>query len=417
MLASTRHLALTFPALALASLGGVAFAQSAPIGAQAPSRMAVRVDAPVLVVDQAGSGHYLGIDQALQSAQEDTLILVRSGTYAAPLQIDTQGITLQADEGATVEVQQRLTIRQIDPGRSVVISGLTLMGGLTIEDCAGNIRVDRCTAPEPIQPVGPPPGTSYWEWSNCGIGLSAHTIRNSDAVTLVDSVFHGARGLAFTWDGSPGHHALMVESSTVALYGCFLFGGDGADATSPGHFPVTAGAGGDGLRVLGAGSTVRTCDLSAIGGMGGTFTPGGNGSFGVTLGCDGIPVRTDAGSTAEACPVDDLTFTIAPIARGGTFPMYTIEAPAGTAVFLMIASEQDWRAFGPESGILHLAAPTMVVPLGTMPSGGVLTRPFPARAARYALGHVRTELQVFATIGGVDRYSDPRTLVVVDPSL
>jgi len=73
--------------------------------------------------------------------------------------------------------------------------------------------------------------------------------------------------------------------------------------------------------------------------------------------------------------------------------------------------------FPAESGLLHLAAPTQVVALGMMPSSGLLQRPLPIPAPVWNAGHRWLEVQVYASIGGVDRYSEPRRIVVVDPSL
>lgn len=408
--------ALVRSALLLLGVPSLAFAQTVrqlPPAADAPP--AVPANDAVLVVDATGAGDFLEVSDAIAAALPRTLVLVRAGTYTAPVAIRGVGLTLQADAGAAVTLTEGLVVEDVAAGHGVVVAGMTLAGGFTIDGCEGTVRLDRCTTP-PSGPIAPPPpGTTYWNWPNCGFGLSYQCVRDSEAVTIVDCEFHGADGVSMFPDGAPGHHGLQVELSTVALYHTILRGGEGYPATSTGHYPVASGAGGDGLRVRGADSVVRHCGLDAVGGLGGTHT--GTGTFAVTFGCDGIAIRSHSLSTVDACVTDDLLFDVDPIVRDGELSWYTIEAPPQAPVYLMLAARSDWRTFAPASGILHLGSRAKVVPLGVMPASGTLHRPLPTAGPASILGHVRVELQVYARVQGIDRYSEPRTIVVVDPGL
>ncbi|MFT5731896.1 MAG: hypothetical protein ACJAZN_002766 [Planctomycetota bacterium] len=76
--------------------------------------------------------------------------------------------------------------------------------------------------------IGPPPNVGFTSYPNCGIGLSRHEIRSSQAVSFVDCMLWGRDGLQPGFcDGVPGEHALVVEDSRVTLYGSDLHGGDG----------------------------------------------------------------------------------------------------------------------------------------------------------------------------------------------
>ncbi|MEM8709551.1 MAG: hypothetical protein AAGG01_01250, partial [Planctomycetota bacterium] len=102
------------------------------------------------------------------------------------------------------------------------------------------------------------------------------------------------------------------------------------------------------------------------------------------------------------------------LARPGAPVMYTLSAPAGSEIYLMLAPRRAWREFIPAEGLLHLSSQLQLVPLGVMDAGGTLTRPFLAATPGWALGYTSIELQAFARVNGQDRYSEPRTLQVTD---
>ena len=71
------------------------------------------------------------------------------------------------------------------------------------------------------------------------------------------------------FDGEPGEHGLLVDDSSVLLFDCTLRGGEGGEAQwGFGHGSVVGGAGGDGLRLVGAGTIATHEGLVLVAGMG-----------------------------------------------------------------------------------------------------------------------------------------------------
>ncbi len=362
------------------------------------------------VVDPAGGGDFQEIAQAAAVAPSGSSIRVLPGTYTAPIVIRNKTIQLIADEAGQTICTQQLRILNVDTEDQVLVSGLDLELGFEIGDCAGQVTLQDCITQDQMTPI--PDGPIDWtQFPICGIGGTRHLVRDCDAVTVIGCAFEGAPGRQVFVDGMPGHHGLVIENSTAALYGCELTGGEGAAATSPGHFPANSGAGGDGLQVRGASSTVHYTRLDAIGGLGGTFTPGGNGDFGVTFGCDGDPVRVTGGVATESTH-PNLAFGAPTSVQAGSLGTYSIVGTPGAPVYLSIARSNEWTAFGPSQGILHLPAHARMFPVGILPPSGALSRPFPVPAPSGAGLAIRLELQLHAVIGGVDVWSEPRSVLV-----
>lgn len=368
-------------------------------------------EATYFVVDASGNGDFQEIGQAAAVAPSGSIIKVLPGFYTAPIVIRNKTIQLIADESAQPICLHQVRILDVAAGDQVVVSGLDFQLGFLIEDCAGQVTLQDCTSLNPMTPIPAPP--FFWDqFPLCGIGESRHTIRNCAAVTLTGCAFEGAPGRQqSSMDGMPGHHGLLVEDSTAAIYGCQLTGGAGAAATSSGHFPVASGAGGDGLQVKGATSHVSYARLTGIGGLGGTFTPGGNGSFGVNFGCDGASVRVTGGVAEEATHAD-LSLTAPTEVVAGNLGTYTIVGPPGAPVYLSFARSNDWTAFGPAQGLLHVPQRSRTFPVGVLPPSGLLARPFPVPTPVGASLAIRLELQLHAVVGGTMIWSEPRTVLV-----
>lgn len=377
----------------------------------------------VWVVDAAGSGDFSEIADALPATGEGWVLLVRPGVYDAPVVLDNQGMTIVPDGTGAVVLTQQVQVRNLGFGRDLILSGLELQQGFLIEDCNGLVRMQDCITPPPADYVMAPAGTQYWEWPGCGFGVSRHTITSSRAVTLVDCEFHAAHGepagpnFSNGWDGSPGHHALLVEDSSVALYDCMLVGGDGGPALASGHFPVAAGAGGDGLHLEDDEAWARITRGQASGGAGGTFVPGGNGSFGVMFGCDGEGVRGSVSENMQLTTHPDLTLEVPAVLRGGVAQTLSVEGPAGAGLFLVTSNEPFWRPLHRTVGILHLQVPLGFTNLGSLPASGVLDLPFSDAGPALQDEFVSLQLQVFAVQNGSRFLSQPRRVVVVDPGL
>ena len=379
-------------------------------------------DDTVWVIDAAGGGDFTEIADAMPQTGEGWVLLVRPGTYDAPVTIANQGLTILADGTGPVVLTEPLTVRDLGFQRDVILSGLELREGFLAEDCHGLVRFQGCTTPPPTAPVPPPPNTQYWQWSDCGIGLSKQTVSGCRGVTFVDCELHGARGEdagegANTWDGAPGQHGLHVIDSDVVLYDCVLVGGRGGDALASGHFSVHAGAGGDGLHIDDPNAWARVCRLQASGQSGGGFLPSGNGSFGVVFGCDGADVRSATPTNVEVATHADLSLEAPPILIGATPAPLVVEGTPGAGVFLVSSNEPFWRPLHRTVGVLHLAHPLQFTSLGVIPSSGVLATTIEDPGPAAIDGFVSLQLQVFAAETGSRYLSQPRRVVVLHPGL
>lgn len=398
----------------------LAVAPSAPV---TPAPLAAGADLDqVWVVDANGGGDFTDIQSAVQVTFQGWTILVRPGTYSGDVTLFNHSMTIVAEVPGTVVLEDKFTITGLGATRDLILSGLVLEEGFEVADCTGLVRMENCSTPFPVDGVEDFT-TSYHQWPDCGIGKSKHVVRNSKAVTFVGCEFFGARGWNADeasqggWDGAPGHHGLLVEDAKVALYDCNLIGGPGGYAISSGHFPVAAGAGGDGVRLLGDSSSARVVGGAQIGGTGGTWLPGGNGSFGVMLGCDGTSVREDAGSSWDTPTHPNLDLAVDPVLRGGVSSTMTITGPAGVPTFLVTSNEPHWRLLPGHIGALHLLNPLTITPLGQIPAGGELNYSFTDPGPPQANEFVSYQFQVFAVENGQRFLSNPKRAVVVDSSL
>ncbi|MFT7676969.1 MAG: hypothetical protein ACI8QC_000946 [Planctomycetota bacterium] len=373
------------------------------------------------VIDPNGAGDFLEIADALPVTGEGWTLLVKPGDYVLPVIIANQGMTIVADIPGTVTLSERVEIKNLGLQRDVILSGLELLEGFEATDCNGLVRLQDCVAPKPVEDALPPDGVSFDQWATCGVSSSNQIVSNCRAVVFVDCLFAGADGLdatSQTFDGYPGDHGLLVEDSSVALYGCTLAGGEGGSAFSSGHFPVVAGAGGDGLRVRGQSSVAHLTDLLSSGGAGGSWDPAsGNGSFGVTIGCDGSPTASDVAGVFRTSSHPDLRFTIQDVARGTTPATLSVQGTPGTPVILLSSASAFWRPLPTSIGILHLRNPLTLTSLGTIPGSGVLTTSFAHPGPNTTNGMLSYHLQVFGVENGARFLSEPRRMVVVHPSL
>lgn len=372
----------------------------------------------VWVVDPAGTGDFLEIADALLHTGEGWTLVVKPGIYLQPVVIANQGLTIVTDGPGLYALAEPLVVRDLGLTRDVIVSGLQLWGGFRVEDCNGIVQFQDCETVPLASGALPPTGTMYFEWPACGIGLSNAMVQDSNAVTFKDCTLAGSNGIdMFGYDGTPGEHGLFVENSHVALYDCTVTGGEGGSALSPGHFPVASGAGGDGIRVLGQTASVHMCDTSLAAGLGGTFLPGGNGSFGVTFGCDGQVVNADNLASMQQCAHPALSFHTNALVRGGSQETFTVNGPSGALVYLIRSNEPFWRQLPANVGLLHLQSPLNLTLLGTIPVSGTLQSTWWHPGPTSINSMVSLQYQVFAAHQGTRFLSGPRRTVVVNASL
>ena len=247
----------------------------------------------ILRVEPTGAGGaYLDIQAAIDAASPGDLVLVETGTYPG-FSVSGKGLTVAADSGAVVEVDDFSGIGSVPFGSEVVLSGMTItfepalfqmfpFDALAIGNCQGHVLLQDMTI------VGEP---------------QAVRVFDSESVAFVNC------DLTSVNDGGAG---IFIQDSHVFLHDSRIQAGVGSAGTP---FGGSGFEGGAGIDVL-AGSTALVVGCDVTGGMGGPPYP-----FHPTAGAaDGGPAVRAGGLPGEVPPVlaYDSTFTGGPGGVDGT---------------------------------------------------------------------------------------------------
>lgn len=364
--------------------------------------------ADVHVVDSGGTGEFLSVADAVAQASDGDVVLIRPGAYAGPVTIDGLALHLVADATGSVSISEPLEVRDTMPGQSVVLSGIELLDGFYFHDCDGPIQVQDCTAPRNTMGLAPTSGIGWGSFPLCGIGESTQRVIDCRSAIFTACAFDGENGL-FVWpDGSPGHHALIVERADVLLYDTVLRGGDGIDSVSFTH-GSTGGAGGDGLHIEGPASTVTHEGLDAAGGIGGA-----NSGWSTPFACAGEMIR-GAGAIALVRP--PVAFDAPVILHGRAAGRFTVVGPAGATVGICSAQVPSWRPLGTTTGNLTVGNPLRITVHGPIPASGVLDVDLNAFDPATTDDSISLYYQALILTSGPRVLSEPRSVVVLHPSL
>lgn len=283
----------------------------------------------ILTVDDDAPADFASITGAIAAAAAGDVVLVRSGDYE-PFVIDGIGISLVADEGASVHVHATTgplvsVIRNVPAGQRVVVRGvrfsvgtrLMLLGPLLhVDNCAGVVWVEDTV-------VDSVPGVPTFY--TLGQRESAR-VENSPQVVLVASTFRGSTGSA-TAGNEIGSRGLRAFGSSVFMHGCTVY---------PGGTVVAGGTGMEAIAVVGGLMVLRDCVV--VGGPGGaagiTGVPnGGTGGPGVEL-SQGATLYAIGSSTRGGSGGPGSIFGGGPGSAGQPFEILSgsvTEAPAQTA--------------------------------------------------------------------------------------
>ena len=359
--------------------------------------------ADVIVVDPAGGDGSAQLQAALADALDGDVVLIRAGTYTAfgaPVFYDVigKGLTLTTD-AAEPPVLGPLEIRNVPAGSTVVVRGFTLSQSAV-----------------PLSAGAPTPGLTV--------------IDDAGAVWIEDCAIHGQDGsdLPFTGNFEGAAGAVVVGSPVVTFQRCTLTGGRGANYSAPFGFKLYASSGGSGLSV-GDESSVAAYDSSMTGGAGGngtTFngTEYGSGGDGVSAnqatlllsGCTltgasngsstnefdeagsglsalfsesverdcsftpgalvvpgvaGLPVWPAPGAVSSY-PALPRGFSVSGPLQEGDAGTLSIDGTPGDLVTLLVAPDAGFLPLSGKQGVLLLAPPLLLVPLGAIgPSGNL----------------------------------------------
>jgi hypothetical protein len=338
----------------------------------------------VHIVSATGSGDHTTIQQALNSAADGDIILVRPGTYPSFV-VDNLDVTICADGGFVYTGTIR--VRDLAADKVLVIDGLDAQGvatsspssarGAWFIDCAGSIRVQHSSfIGADSFSVDPEDG---WDGAFVEHCLDV-SFTDCLLVGGIDSGEYAANTGVDTYGGGNG---LYASNSLVSVYASEARAGDG-------HFSVywDGGEGGDGA-LLEAGSRLLAHSSTFEGGDGGGThfnmgygQDGGHGVYartgssadviGGTLiagqggnahscgfcgaGEDGYPDYGD--TTLHSGDVRDLCLIPRVGAlREGASAVLTVNSYASSRASLIYSFGADRRELGPPDRLLLLASP------------------------------------------------------------
>ena len=419
-----RRITALFLAPALATLATLATAQT------------------VHVVDASGSGDFTSIQAAVNAAAAGDTLLIKGGSYGRTV-INGKGLTVVAEKGQQVQVIGGVSVRNLAASEVVALVRLRLQGrhwagtdaeqGLEVDGCDGPVRVDRCTI------KGDKGGFFSGSSDHGGIGVQ---VRASSDVALVGCTVRGGHsGWAWScgdgWDQRAGHGLVVKEGSLVTLHDCSVIAGDAINHSldeiecggQQGHgawvtssYLYGAGTrlqggqggseglclisfpGGDGLRLEGSSAHA---DLLAMTLVGGPSSPCGD--------PPGQSLRLLSGATANFLAGSMRALEVKSPARAGAEVRFRVTGLPGELALVTVSPGAAWRNRIPwQSGPWMGRGPAHVIPLGTIPGSGVLTRFLDVPPIGSGLDSQTCFVQVLVLGSGQSWLGSHGTLVVLD---
>lgn len=361
----------------------------------------------VWVVDAAGGGDFLEIEDAVTAALSGDTILVRSGSYSG-FEVSSKSLEVSVDGAQPPRITGAVTVAALDLDQHVSLSGLNLRSGLDVRSCLGTVLFSDCS----LTPQG----------LNTSLGSipGPHTVRDSADVIFTDSLFVGRDGdtshfCGEVYDGSDGENALWISSSSVSIYASTFQGGEGGWSSDGACLFICESGipsdGGHGIEIV-SNSTVFVDDVQAVAGLRGDHQDC-DGSFGK----DGQDIRTDFSSTLLQAN-DPVLHLQAPVVVREDQPLdLVLRGPANATTFLIWSPDPGYRYLGLDLGILHLRSTGLnFVPLGKIPGSEVLETSVVPPTIPMGEDALRIYAQPFAFHAGGRLLGNVRDIAVVDPA-
>jgi hypothetical protein len=374
--------------------------------------------APVYVVDDTPSPtvDFSDLPAAIQAVPEGALLLVRAGTYSSFTL--TKSLSIVGYYGEVPKIKSPVVIRDLASDAFVLLKGVSIRNpstfpltpeyrALTLDNNEGRIWIEDTEIGTPSSGFGfgrpglqatdcssvvlegskiaggyggtvmmPDPFsiTGLIVFSPGGAGAGIRALRSR--LTAINSTFTGGHGGSFgqidgysLW-GSDGGIGVEAEDCELYLSSTTIQGGHGfTNGFLYGPCPKDGGAG---LVLKGPDSSVHHLDCHFLGGGVG---------LSLSFGCQddygpGIPINAPTGSVFEL-PGEFLGLQTPPIIASSTSAKVELVGgtPGGVA-FLGISLASEDLPLPAFSGVLLLAGPTLIVPLGALPSAASLTFDF-----------------------------------------
>jgi hypothetical protein len=397
------------------------------------------------VVDAAGGGNTLEIQDAVNLAADGDLIYVRPGTYNRTV-IDGKGVTIQGVGDVTMWTAlfpaETLEIRNLAPDQEVVVRGLdfTVLAvveqtAIVVESCGGAVLFEDCRLSgggTPIsirdcasvtiarsEVIAPATFASYDIFFFFGFAAYTALAATDSNVFLYDTVVHGSEGTNSAQDffitipAGPGGRGIALSGSTLLASGCTIVGGSGG--SDPAGLCYPGGDAAVGLRLGASGtspsSTATLLDTTVTGGTGGI------GGCGHPDGADALGVEVLAGGV-ETLPGTARSFSAASPAVEGTSIDVHLEGEPGDLVVLHAQLDIAPALYLASFGVaLHMPLPVAPFALGDLPATGELDASFPIPLLSPGVGGFRFVGQTLF-VGASGFYDGgPSMVVVVDSAL
>ncbi|MEO0649235.1 MAG: hypothetical protein AAFZ65_00985 [Planctomycetota bacterium] len=408
----------------------------------------------VHTVDDDPGADFTEVQAAIDAAQDGDTILIRSGVYQS-IQIDGRSLTIVADVDAVVRMQG-ISISNVAAEDALYLRGIEtgpfgpgafqVVPGLSIQGCDGPVLIENCVIGAPGQPTPlNPPGIAIRVALNAQVLLVDTTANgttsngfggtNGAPAVLVDSStlsifggeYEGGSGLdqneSFLtgFPGGSGAAAVQAENSDLFLAGATLIGGDGgrgSTSTAGSGFLFPCGDGGPGGdAVLANGSSVTLRGGTPIPGTGGA--PGGPPPEGpaCAFGADGAPI---AGTSQTITTLSGIPRTFAvspnPVREGQVATQFFTGEPGDLVLWALSVgpSTLPLTSFG---GPVLVSASPFVVNAGSVPASGELS--LPVAVGFLPPGQPSLELveqALMLPLQGAPVVTQPRRVVLFDSS-
>jgi hypothetical protein len=345
----------------------------------------------VLVVSHS-SGPFFDIQSAVDAASDRDTVLVKSGAYPG-FSIDDKRLNVIADTNAAVLVTSLVQVRNLRPGRDVVLVGLTVAppgtagaDALDIEDDRGSVRVESCdlngfhAAAGGRGAVIANADDVAFTFSHITSGAADQTnhvgcaglLAFHSKVALYDAESHGGDGSYGCPSGFTGGAGIDLQSTFLFTSRCRSYGGNGGNGSSGGlgcGCGADGGSGGSGLRLVG-GSVATLLAGRFVGGAGGQRDCGDCGGCG---GVDGTPGASIQGAGATVITQPGRMLQVPnPVREVASFPV-TVAGRSGDQVYLFVSRETAFRYSPGYQGVSFTQQPLPRIFLGTIGASGTLS--------------------------------------------
>ena len=193
-----------------------------PSALSAPTHALLSMTAPCLAgelyVDPSGLGDHLLIQDAVDAALDDDLIIVRPGTFGETVVIDDKSLRVVAQIPGSVTLSGHLLVLNISKDQHVELVGFSVQG--TAGSTNPALEVLSSSGPVHLQDLQVVGGHA-----NGFQAAMAVSVVDSARLTITGSSFQG--GGIYDACGTAGSTGLNVTRSRVAIWSSEIVGGRG----------------------------------------------------------------------------------------------------------------------------------------------------------------------------------------------